>query len=311
MGPNKISSEYMKSVIERLKGMQTRVSTAKNYLNIWRKFNSFLIRLDRRPHSWEDRASLFGTYLVDQGYQSSTLKSYISAIKHIVKNEGYQWEDSKVLLYTLARACKQKNDTLKVRLPIHLGLFELILFEVDRVYPNQPYLSCLYKAIFSLAYYGLMRIGELVAGAHTAKAKDVYIATNKNKIQIVLYSSKTHDESSEPQKITISEDEECGRNKRSFCPFRILSEYYKMRGDYASDSEHFFVFSDQSEIKPQIVQSLLKRLLDRIGIDGSLYGTHSFRIGRGTDLIKYGVNIEIIKRMGRWKSNAVYRYLRS
>ena len=40
------------------------------------------------------------------------------------------------------------------------------------------------------------------------------------------------------------------------------------------------------------------------------YDTHSFRIGRATDLSKGGRSLSKIKRAGRWKSNAVYNYLR-
>ena len=76
----------MNTVIERLKSKQTRESTAANYLGIWRHLNKFLIRLDHKENlSWEERTALFGAYLVDGGVQSSTLKSYFSAIKYVLK----------------------------------------------------------------------------------------------------------------------------------------------------------------------------------------------------------------------------------
>ena len=290
---SRLSCNELEVILEHLKYSQNRESTRKNYLTVWRKFNAFLIRLDKRPKFWEDRASLFGTHLVNEGFQSSTLKSYIFAIKHVVKNDGYNWDDSKVLLYTLARACKQKNDSLRVQLLIQLGLFEMLLYELGRLYDSQPYLCCLFRAIFSLAYYGLMRIGELVSSQHTLKAKDVHMAINKNKLMVILYSSKMHDRAS------------------AFCPFKILRTYIKMRGDYTVQEEQFFLFSDKSQISPNLVQSVLQKLIDRLNLGSSLYGTHSFRISHGSDLIKYGFSIEQIKRMGQWKSNAVYKYLRS
>ena len=73
--------------------MQARSSTAQNYHAIWRCFNQFLIRLDlhgrRNNLSWEQKAVLFGTHIVDQGAQSQTVKSYFSAIKHILRTDGY------------------------------------------------------------------------------------------------------------------------------------------------------------------------------------------------------------------------------
>ena len=77
--------------------------------------------------SWEERTSLFGAYLVDKGVQSSTLKSYFSAIKHVLKQDGYLWEDKKALLSSLVKGCKLENDRVKIRLPIQRGLLELIV----------------------------------------------------------------------------------------------------------------------------------------------------------------------------------------
>ena len=74
----------MESIIEKLMCQQTRQSTSKTYLSIWHQFSYFLLKLDYRPAKWEDRTTLFIGYLVDNGYQSSTVKSYVSAIKKML-----------------------------------------------------------------------------------------------------------------------------------------------------------------------------------------------------------------------------------
>ena len=109
------------------------------------------------------------------------MKSYISAIKAVLKLDGYDWNDSKILFEVLVKACKLENDSVRRRLPIQIGLLELLLFELQRLYSGQPYLEKLYQAIFSFMYYGLMRIGEVVQGSHTLKAKDIHIGHNKDK----------------------------------------------------------------------------------------------------------------------------------
>ena len=74
---------------------KNRQSTKENYLAIWRHFNKFLIKLDRRPPLWEDRVSLFSAYLIEhRKVQSSTLRSYISAIKRILTDDGYEWNNN-------------------------------------------------------------------------------------------------------------------------------------------------------------------------------------------------------------------------
>ena len=85
---SRLSASHINNILEQLKYKQHRNSTMKMYHNVWCNFNKFLIRLDRKPTSWEDRVSLYGAYLVDQGIQSSTLKSYVPAIKHTLKTDG-------------------------------------------------------------------------------------------------------------------------------------------------------------------------------------------------------------------------------
>ena len=205
---SRISRDYVNNVLEKLKCKQTRESTAVNYLSVWRHLNRFLISLDFRDSlCWEERTALFGAYLVDGGVQSSTLKSYFSAIKHVLKQDGYHWNDQKVLLSSLVSSCKLVNDRVKIRLPIKKGLLEMLLFELQRFYgeeQQQVYLECMYQAIFCLAYYGMLRVGEMTLSPHTVKAGDIHVGHNKDKIQIVLYTSKTHGKESGPQKIKIS-----------------------------------------------------------------------------------------------------------
>ena len=188
----------MEAILERMRVKKHRSSMYNNYYKIWTAFNRFVVKLDVMPSTWERRTVLYCAYLVDQGIQSSTLRSCVSAIKCMVMDfVNYPWDDSKILLNSLVKACKISNDRIQTRLPIHLRLLEMIQFEINRMLGgSQPYLELLYQTIFALGYYGLFRIGELVASKnlnqHAMKAKDVYVAENKQKILIILYTSKTH-----------------------------------------------------------------------------------------------------------------------
>ena len=201
--------QSIEQIIEKLKNVQNRSSTNRNYISIWKHFNRFLIRLDYMPESWESRTAMFSAHLIeDHRIQSSTLKSYISAIKFTLKNDNYKWKDNEVWLSALTRSCKKVNDRMHMRLPIQFNLFKLLLFEVQRSFgERQPYLEKLYLALFSLAYYGLMRIGELTSSQHNVLAKNVHVAMNKKKILILLYSLKTLDPGSQPHEIKISSTE--------------------------------------------------------------------------------------------------------
>ena len=99
-------------------------------------------------------------------------------------------------------------------------------------------------------------------------------------------------------------------NKLEFCPYTLLNEYRSARGPYKSINEPFFVLADGSPVTDGMMRTCLHKMLTLGGFDASLYSTHSLRIGRSMDLRKLGLSVETIKKIGRWRSNAVFKYLR-
>ena len=87
------------------------------------------------PKFWEDRTAMFCTFLIDNGAQSATLKSYISAIKSVLVDEKYPWDDDKAILSSLTKACKQTNDIV-TSLPIHCRLLEVLLLRQKEFFCN-------------------------------------------------------------------------------------------------------------------------------------------------------------------------------
>ena len=287
-----------------------RESTKVNYLNVWKNFNKFIILLDYIPETWEERTSLYCTFLTKHSeIQSSTIRSYVSAIKAKVSAIGYNWKDQEVKLASLVKGCKIKNDKVITRLPIKKNLLNLLNFELERDYldgKTSNFTKLLYRTAFLLMYYGLMRIGEITQSEHVAKAKDVFLAENKSKLTIILYSSKTHDRSNRPQEIKIFPD----KKTENFDPLTEINQYLHIRPPYRSENEQFLVFPDNTPILDIQVRSMLKRLLSKLNLNENNYNTHSFRIGRATDLQNEKISVDNIKKKGRWKSNAVYNYLR-
>ena len=307
---SKHSTAELRSVIERLKNNKHQPTTRHNYLGIWRKFNNFVIKLDSIPRTWEDRTSLYVGHLFSLGRKSTTIKSYISAIKSVLIDDGYEWDQKLVQFVALTRAVRLTSDRVKIRLPIRKSLLNIMLREIDKVFMSgtsmQPYLAKLYKCIFVLGYYGLLRVGEMATGDHPVKAKDVHVGKNKQKILIVLFTSKTHGIYATPQFIDITADQ----HLEEFSPFVITNEFAEARGGYYEDGDPFFVFRDKQPVRPRHIRTLLRTILKRLNLEHKLYDTHSFRIGRATDLMKMGASVDMIKHVGRWKSNAVFRYIR-
>ena len=298
----------MELIMEDLRNRRHRSSTSENYLAIWRKFNKFIIRLDNKPNSWEERVGLFVAFMANSNRKSTTVRSYISAIKSILKDDGYIWNENKVQLNLLTRGCRLINDRVKLRLPIKTRLLDLMLFETERVYDKQVYLCALYKAMLSLGYYGLLRVGEMTKSPHVIKAANVHVGKNKDKILMVLYSSKTHGKDKLPQKIKITANENARIS--CFCPFKIANQYLKIRGDYRNMNEQLFVMADRSPVEHIQFRRYLRSILKNLNLNEMLYDCHSLRSGRASEMQNFGYSIQQIKLAGRWSSNAVYKYFK-
>ena len=110
---SRLSTQHVENILNRLLTRQNRSSTSRTYMRIWRQFNNFVISLDRKPVTWEERAMLFVAHLIDRGLQSSTVRSYISAIKKVLVEDAYAWNDTKILLTSLTKACWIVNDQVQ------------------------------------------------------------------------------------------------------------------------------------------------------------------------------------------------------
>ena len=194
-------------------------------------------------------------HLINEKRQSATIKSYISAIKAVLADNSIKINQDEFLLSSLTRACKIHNDRITTKFPIYRELMAIILAEIKKTYSacNQPYLSLLYRTLFSTAYFGLFRASELTntPSKHAVKVVDVQIVHNKRKFMFILRSSKTHSEGMQPQIVKISSEsqnkkvKQQSRNRLKLpCPFDLLRQYSKARRPYKNENDQFFIFND-------------------------------------------------------------------
>ena len=119
----------------------------------------------------------------------------------------------------------------------------------------------------------------------------------------MLYSSKTHDSHTLPQKIknsSLEQLKQLGKTcQKFFCPFKKLKEFIQLRGDFTEDDENFFIFRDGSNVAHGHVHKTLRAALESLRLDSKNYNTHSLRLGRTVDMLKYSYSIDQIKLAGR------------
>ena len=71
------------------------------------------------------------------------------------------------------------------------------------------------------------------------------------------------------------------------------------------------VFADHTAVKQQAFRSTLHKCFSLAGFEVQHFSGHSFCAERALDLLHYGLSVETIKKLGWWRSNSVYAYLKS
>ena len=132
--------------------------------------------------------------------------------------------------------------------------------------------------------------------------KDIAIENlaNPRTISIRIEQSKT-----DPfrQGVTIY----LGRTDSMLCPVAALLSYLVLRG---RGEGPLFKFKDGRALsRPRLVSELRKALAEA-GLKPENYAGHSFRIGAATTAAACSIPVEVIKTLGRWKSQAYQLYVR-
>ena len=87
---SRVSATAMQRILEQLRVLSKRDSTKRNYYTIWKLFNKFILKLNVVPEKWEDRVFLFLANMVKSGNKSTTINSYVSAIKGVLMYDNYE-----------------------------------------------------------------------------------------------------------------------------------------------------------------------------------------------------------------------------
>ena len=173
---------------------------------------------------------LFAGFLASSNKKAATIRSYMSAIKAVLRDDGVIISEDRFLLNAITKGCRLNNDKVMIRLPIQKGLLSILVSKLAIIFDQQPYLEALYAALLVTAYFGMFRVGELTKGSHPVKASDVHVGFNKNKIMFVLRTLKMHWKDNKPQIVKLSSKEinqSSSSGKSRICPYQTLRQHLK------------------------------------------------------------------------------------
>lgn len=255
--------------------------------------------------SWptnEQHIVLFISYSFEIGRATSTIATYLAAINYFHKLHGWCDFQNSFITQKLLEGCRRSRPSKDNRAPVT----KTVLLAICSVLPNvcySPYEATLFHALFTLAYFGLFRVGELVSTNATSKSGLLVddLRIERKTVSLVLRGYKTNQKRT-PLTIKLPAEEE-----QAICPVLGSRKYVQNR---VKSPGHLFCHANGTEVTRQQFASVLAKCLQKTVHAGGHYRTHSFRIGRATDLAALGMPNERIMQLGRWRSDCFRRYIR-
>lgn len=237
----------------------------------------------------------FLTFLFDNGYAPPAIISINSALSYFHKSKGTFDSTQVFAVKQLLKGFKKKRPSTDSRKPISFTTLKKLCNSLPNMI-MESYSTHLLKAMFLLAFHFALRIGEITVSPHNLKMSNIKIKKMKLTID---FSSYKHCPSFF-QKHTIK--------AKAFdpCPVTALEVYLKLRGLHSGP---LFLYNGKP-ISRKFFVGYLKQCFTIIGLDNKHFNSHSFRIGVASYWLASGYTDIQIKQMGRWRSDAVLKYLR-
>ena len=257
--------------------------------------------------STQSMLTRFIAYLFLQKFSPSTIASYISAIGFGHKARMLSDPTSSFIVKKILKGAEKLKVKVDCRLPITGEILVRLVNAIPLVISNL-YFQSLMRAMFLIAFYAFLRIGEITVSKQKDRSKVLQISNTNfsfhcNKlfgVSLVLTQYK-HSEA-HPKTLSILRDEQ-----NLYCPVMALKSYLDLS---QHTSGPLFQFPDGDAVTHNYFSSTLRSILQFCNFDPNLYKGHSFRIGAATVAASKGIPLSVIQNMGRWKSDALKHYIR-
>ena len=283
-------------------------SSMQLYRRAWTLFRESLQHLHLSPSVQVvlplsvNHIAIFVSHLYSQGYAPTSIISYSSAIGYVHRVSGWPDPSSDAVIQKLIAGAIKIRPPLPPRLPITLILLYRIMEGVDAIVPHY-YHRLLLKSMFTVAFFGLMRMGEVTVSKHHQVSLFLSQITLSSTQIIISIKHFKHNSSLKPVDIPLLR-----QTNSQICPLYHMSQYLLVRGFQPGP---LFAFPSNSPVPRAFFAKQLKLLLTFSGMDTSRYKGHSFRIGGASYLADMGYTDSQIRLIGRWETNAFIRYIRS
>lgn len=187
-----------------------------------------------------------------------------------------------------------------VRRPVSFDLLQELLLVLPGIC-SSGYEVTLFRCAFTLAFFGALRIGELIprSGKQVGGLLSDDVLVVGDRLKLRLRRSKT-DMYGNGVWLSVNS------TRLPFCPVDLARSFMNIW----SEGPVFLVHKGGSPLSQYQFSAVFRVALSACGRDPSEFGTHSFRIGAATVADSLGLPVDHIKSLGRWRSDCYMRYIR-
>lgn len=273
--------------------------------NIFSDFTKQILFIPKPLPATPHTVALFIAHLYSRGKKYHTILTYISAIAYFHRVNLHPDPTDNYLISKSLQGVKNTCPPTVPLSPVTQSLLSQLCHGIWHASIGN-YTKAMLQSMFTLMYFGCLRIGEVATSTHNDNTLQLnqlslQLAAGTLKSLCIDFKSFKHSGSKIPNLTIIAQAD------RHICPVYALANYIKVRG---SKPGPLYLDCFQVPINRSKFVKLLKISLDQVGLSNTNINTHSFRVGRATDLSLSNYSDTHIQEIGRWRSNAYKRYIR-
>lgn len=253
-----------------------------------------------------DRETLLGitlSYMInlrEKGVSASVAQRKLAGVRFHLLLRGRLDVTKDFIIRQSLKGWKKERVVRESRRPVSFSLLNKLLGILAELCVS-AFEVALFRASFTLAFFGALRVGELVSPSRNRLGgllpDDVVLANGA--VRVRIRRSKT-DIFGRGEWIPLHQVG--GRA----CPVSAIEGYMAIR----KEGPVFLVHEDGSVLTRFQFSAVFKRGLAAVGECPGEYGTHSFRIGAATEAARAGLSNLEVQRIGRWRSACFAGYVR-
>ena len=257
----------------------------------------------------------------DSRYAQSSVRGVNSAVRDLYRHDLVNTPTASSLVKSVIKAAAKLAPPVKVRDPLtrqHI----LKILRTNHEHQTAAFTRNFFMLL--LAYRSFLRGSEITA----LRVEDVFLSrcTKEDEqashfpvamhgVELLILrvsSSKTNPQSQKAVQDRTGDTVMIGPDSNALIdPIRWFKLWSNVRHKQSEFLFHSWNLNNPKPMHCKAFNEVVKSLASHAGLSADYYITgHSTRSGGTTDAIRAGVDLRLVKKHGRWKSNAVFLYIR-